>query len=78
MNTNVTGFSWFFEDLCVLVLWTKVGSASEGLKCVNYLLTEFLHTYEAAVYTGQVKSRLAVLVLLVRVEAGIDEEAHQL
>ena len=38
MNTNVTGFwCFFFENLCVLVLWTKVvSSALEGLSI--YLL----------------------------------------
>ena len=31
MNTNMTGFKWFFKKLCVLVLWMKVASALEGL-----------------------------------------------
>ena len=31
MNTNMTGFRWFFKDLCVLVIWTKVTSALEVL-----------------------------------------------
>ena len=31
MNTNMTGFN----NLCVLVLWTKVASALEGLKGEN-------------------------------------------
>ena len=31
MNTNMTGFRWFSENLCILVLWTKVASALEGL-----------------------------------------------
>ena len=31
MNTNMTRFRWFLENLCVLVLWTKVVSALEGL-----------------------------------------------
>ena len=35
MNTNMTGFRWFPKNLCVLVLWTKVASALEGLS-VHY------------------------------------------
>ena len=31
MNTNMTWFGWFFKNLCVLMLWTKVASALEGL-----------------------------------------------
>ena len=31
MNTSMTGFRWFFENLCILVLWTEVASALEGL-----------------------------------------------
>ena len=31
MNTNMTGFRLFFKILCILVLWTKVASALEGL-----------------------------------------------
>ena len=31
MNTNMSGFRWFFKNLCILVLWTKVASALEGL-----------------------------------------------
>ena len=32
MNTNMTGFGCF-SMICVLVLWTKVASALEGLIC---------------------------------------------
>ena len=35
MNTYMTGYRYFFQKLCVLVLWTKVASALEGLKSVN-------------------------------------------
>ena len=31
MNTNMTGLK-VFKNLCILVLWTKVASAFEGLK----------------------------------------------
>ena len=31
MNTNMTGFRCFKKNLCVLVLWTEVASAWEGL-----------------------------------------------
>ena len=31
MNTNMTGFRWFFQNICVLVLWAKVALALEGL-----------------------------------------------
>ena len=31
MNTNMTGFRFFFKNLCILVLWMKVTSALEGL-----------------------------------------------
>ena len=31
MNTNMTGFRWFFKNCCVVVLCTKVSSAFEGL-----------------------------------------------
>ena len=34
MNTNMTGLRWLFKNLlCILVLWAKVASAIEGLKC---------------------------------------------
>ena len=32
INTSMTGFRWFSKD-CVLVIWTKVASALEGLRC---------------------------------------------
>ena len=32
MNTNMTEFRWFLKNICVLVLWTKVASALEGLR----------------------------------------------
>ena len=31
MNTNMTGFRWFPKKLCILLLWTKVASALQGL-----------------------------------------------
>ena len=31
MNTTMTEFRRFFKNLCILVLWTKVASALEGL-----------------------------------------------
>ena len=31
MNTNMAGFRYVFRNLCVLVLWTKVASALEGI-----------------------------------------------
>ena len=31
MNTNMTGLKKNFEETCVLVLWTKIASALEGL-----------------------------------------------
>ena len=43
MNTNMIGFRWFSKNICVLVLWTKVASALEGLRVLvetavwNYL-----------------------------------------
>ena len=41
MNTNMTRFRCFFENLCVPVLWTKEASALEGLIyvliCDDYL-----------------------------------------
>ena len=27
MNINAEGFRWFFRNLCILVLWTKVAPA---------------------------------------------------
>ena len=32
MNTDMTGFRWFFGKLCFLVLRTKVASALNGLR----------------------------------------------
>ena len=29
MNTKTTGFQWFFQKSCILVLWTKIVSALE-------------------------------------------------
>ena len=37
MNTNMAGFTWFSKDLCILVLWTEVASALEGLREINHL-----------------------------------------
>ena len=34
MNTNMTGFRVFIKIVCILVLWTKVASALEGLSDV--------------------------------------------
>ena len=31
----------FFNDLCILVLWTKVASALEGLTCCSLVLQDF-------------------------------------
>ena len=36
MNTNLTGSTWFSNNLCVLVLWTKV-AASLSIGWVNIL-----------------------------------------
>ena len=35
MNTNMIGFRCFFKNLCVLVLWTRVASALEGLRVIS-------------------------------------------
>ena len=32
MNIDMAGLRWFFNHLCVLVLWTKVASVMEGLR----------------------------------------------
>ena len=32
MNTNMTGFGWFFKNLCFIVLWMKVALSLEGLR----------------------------------------------
>ena len=32
MNTYTTGFRWFFQNLSITVLWTKVAAALVGLK----------------------------------------------
>ena len=39
MNTNMTGFRCF----CILVLWTKVVSALEGLTCESVKVIMFLY-----------------------------------
>ena len=31
MNTNIARVKMVFKNLCLLVLWTRVGSALEGL-----------------------------------------------
>ena len=41
MITNMTGFVWFSENLCVLVLWTKVALEFEELT--------ISHTYKCLV-----------------------------
>ena len=43
MNTNMTGFRGFFKNHCVLVLWVKVASASEGLTLM-LLVANFANT----------------------------------
>ena len=37
MNTKITGFRWFLF-FCILVLWTKVASALEGLALLLLML----------------------------------------
>ena len=44
MNTNITGFRWFSKSFCVLVLWTKVVSALEGLLKSKRVLFDKGHT----------------------------------
>ena len=41
MNTKTTGFECFFQENCILVLWTKVVSALEGLK--QWQGNKFMH-----------------------------------
>ena len=43
MNTNMTGFRWILI-LSILVYWTKVASALEGLKDVG-IVTIFITDY---------------------------------
>ena len=35
MNTNMTGVKKVFNFFCILVIWTKVASALEGLRIVR-------------------------------------------
>ena len=44
VNTNITGFGWFSKKVCVLVLWTKVVSALEGLLKSKRVLFDKGHT----------------------------------
>ena len=36
MNTSMTGFIWFTITLCILMFWTKVASALEGLRFFRF------------------------------------------
>ena len=42
MNANMTGFRWFSKNLCILVLWTEVALALEGLRPWWYYNNSFL------------------------------------
>ena len=45
-NEYLHGRAWlFFINFCILVLWMKVASALEGLKCMDSLSTSNI-TYE--------------------------------
>ena len=47
MNTNMTGFRSGFQKCEILVLWTKVSSALEGLKIVVWIYGTFDDNFEA-------------------------------
>ena len=49
MNTNMIGFRWFFRKLCILVLWTKLASALEGLthSCLEISLTRVISNLDS-------------------------------
>ena len=38
MSTNMTGFRWFFKNICVIVLRTIVASALEWVKRTAFIL----------------------------------------
>ena len=46
MNTNMIGFKWFSKKCCILVFWTKVALALEGLthSCLEIHLTGVVWT----------------------------------
>ena len=47
MNTNMTGFRWFSKNSCVLVLWTNVASALEGLTHTHLIWLKRLTTIQS-------------------------------
>ena len=56
MNTNMTGLKWFTKNLCVIVLWTKVASALEGLRVILYSNTGNTLYLLARGYRGSITS----------------------
>ena len=42
MNTNKTGFQWFSKIFSILVLWTKIASALEGLTIITTAKLSFI------------------------------------
>ena len=60
MNTNMTGFRWFFENLCVFVFWTKVASALEGLTWTQ-LIAQMLARTAREVRSAHVGVQLTLL-----------------
>ena len=64
MSTNMTGFQFFFQNLCILVLWAKVASALEGLSsgCIvksSYNVSTFCNVHSHASFLDIDKSTRA-------------------
>ena len=56
MNTNMTGFRRFSKVFALLVIWTKVASALEGLmyKTAAMMKNNGCHQYELITHYNQV------------------------
>ena len=53
-----------FKNLCVLVLWTKVASALEGLKLLRYVTISILQRYDILMIFFMILSAARELILI--------------
>ena len=61
MNTNMTGFWWFSKNLGILVLWTKVALALEGLTPLMLGLFRPMHK-KANIYKNHLNPVMLVFI----------------
>ena len=78
MNTNMTGFRWFFKNLFVLALWTKVAAALKGLAHSHLEDTDILTPMQISKYRNKFwrnnSSKVVVLIGFNKPSSNISQE----